>query len=138
MKVWLTGARGMLGSVIAAANDLPDNPIGTKDAQQPLGNHVVIRASESIYVYVGHLQRGSVLPKTGDTVRQQQPIGKCGNSGNSDFPHVHLHIQDTPTFNVGRGQNPVFGPINVELNGKAFAGVSWPLIRGLFVSNAAQ
>ena len=58
------------------------------------------------------------------------------SSGNSDFPHVHLHIQDTPTLNRGTGQNPIFGPIDVELTGKRLERVTWPLISGLFVSNA--
>ena len=31
--------------------------------------------------------------------------------------------------------NPVFGPINIELTGKQFVQVAWPLIRGLFVAN---
>ena len=37
------------------------------------------------------------------------------------------------TLNAGGGQNLEFGRINVELNGKQFERVTWPLIRGLFV-----
>jgi hypothetical protein len=73
-----------------------------------------------------------------DSVRKAQPLGLGGNSENSNFPHVHLHVQDTPTFNEGTGQNPVFGPIDVELTGKRLNAVTWPLIRGLFVSNAGS
>jgi murein DD-endopeptidase MepM/ murein hydrolase activator NlpD len=68
-------------------------------------------------------------------VKRGQPLGKCGNSGNSDYPHVHLHVQDTPVLNAGRAHNPEFGPVNVELTGKQFERVTWPMIRGLFVSN---
>ena len=71
--------------------------------------------------------------KTGDHVTRGQFLGRCGNSGNSDFPHIHLHVQDQPTLNMGNGINPVFSDINVELNGKLFENVAWPLIRGLFV-----
>ena len=31
--------------------------------------------------------------------------------------------------------HPVFGTIDVELAGKQFSSVTWPLIRGLFVAN---
>lgn len=102
---------------------------------QPAGNHVVIRRSDGQFVFLAHMQKGSVSLKVGETVRRGQRVGLCGNSGNSDFPHVHLHVQDTPELNAGRGLNPVFGPINVELTGRQFSQVVWPLIRGLFVSN---
>ena len=69
-----------------------------------------------------------------ETVVPGHQIGLCGNSGNSDYPHMHLHIQDTVELNRGAGQNPVFGLINVELTGKTFRN-EWPLVRGLFVSN---
>jgi len=117
-------------------NDRPDNPLGTKDAESPGGNHVVLKLAERRFVFLAHMQRGSVPVKPGDAVRRGQRLGVCGNSGNSDFPHVHLHVQDTPDLNKGRGQTAVFGPINVELSGKQFPGVSWPLIRGSSVPQA--
>lgn len=123
------------GAVVSVVNDLPDNPLGTKDTEHPAGNYLVIRIAEGRFVYLAHMQRGSVLVKARDEVKRGQRVGLCGNSGNSDFPHVHLHIQDTPDLNIGRGQNPIFGPINVELTGKQFTNVTWPLIRGLFVWN---
>lgn len=123
------------GTVVLVVNDRPDNPLGTKDAAQPAGNHVVLRLSEGRFAFLAHMQQGSIAVKPGDAVRRGQRLGLCGNSGNSDFPHVHLHLQDTPELNKGRGLNSIFGPINVELTGKQFALVNWPLIRGLFVSN---
>ena len=123
------------GTVVAAINDRPDNPLGTKDPAHPIGNYVVLRVADGRFVYLAHMQQGSVAIKAGGTVKRGQRLGLCGNSGNTDFPHIHLHVQDTPEPNVGQGQNPVFGPINVELTRKQFTGVTWPLIRGLFVSN---
>ena len=123
------------GIVVSVVNDRPDNPLGTKDPEQPAGNHVVIKLAEDRFVFLAHMQKGSVAVKPGDVVQRGQLLGLCGNSGNSDFPHVHFHVQDTPDLNQGRGQNMEFGPINVELTGKQFLGVSWPMIRGLFVSN---
>jgi hypothetical protein len=123
------------GTVIAAVNDLPDNPLGTKDPAHPAGNYVVIKQDEDRFVFLAHMQKGSVVVKPGDGVKRGRQLGLCGNSGNSDFPHIHLHVQDKPVLNMGLGQNMVFGPINVELTGKRFVRVHWPMIRGLFVSN---
>jgi hypothetical protein len=123
------------GVVVAVVDDLPDNPLGSKDLLRPAGNHVVIQTKEGHFVFLAHLKRGTVTVEPGDSVRRAQPLGLCGNSGNSDFPHIHLHIQDTATLDSGTGQNPIFGPIDVELTGTRFKGVTWPLIRGLFVSN---
>jgi len=124
------------GTVVAVVSDLPDNPLGVKDPKNAAGNHVVLEIEDGQFVFLAHLQQGTVSVRPGDGVRRAQPLGLCGNSGNSDFPHVHLHIQDTPTFDEGSGQNPIFGPIDVELTGKRFEAVTWPLIRGLFVSNS--
>jgi murein DD-endopeptidase MepM/ murein hydrolase activator NlpD len=123
------------GEVVAVVNDLPDNPIGVKDTTNPAGNQIVLRIAANRYVFLAHAQRGSITVEPGASVQRGMPIAACGNSGNSDFPHIHLHIQDAPTPGSGTGQNPVFGPIDVELTGKRFETVTWPLIRGLFVSN---
>ena len=122
------------GVVVAVENDQPDNPLGTKDPEHPAGNHVVIQTASERFVFVAHFRRGTVAVKVGDSVRPGDRLARCGNSGNSDFPHVHLHVQDARTLNAGNGLNPVFEHMNVELTGKSFEDVAWPLIRGLFVS----
>lgn len=123
------------GTVESAVDGLPDNPLGKKDAKHLTGNHVVIKVATNQFVFIAHLQKGSVSVKAGEQIKVGQLLGKCGNSGNSDAPHVHMHMQDTPTLNEGLGQNLIFKGINVELNGKTFETVDWPLIRGLFVWN---
>ncbi len=121
------------GRIVAVVDGLPDNPLGQKDPRNPAGNHVVIATAQGTYVFLGHLRKGTVAVKKGDEVKPGQPLGRVGNSGNSDFPHLHLHVQDGPVLNEGRGLNPVFADMDVELTGKKFEGVAWPLIRGLFV-----
>ena len=121
------------GEVVGMVNDLPDNPLGKKDVKNVAGNHVVIKIASDRYVFLAHFQQNSILVKAGDHLKSGQLLGKCGNSGNSDGPHVHMHIQDTPKLNEGLGQNLIFKGINVELTGKVFEKVEWPLIRGLFV-----
>ena len=122
------------GTVVIVEDQWPDNELGVHDPSHPAGNHVVIVHSNAFY-WLAHFKRGSIAVRVGDQVRRAQPLGLCGNSGNSDFPHIHLHVSSSPRFTEGRGQNMVFGPIDVELTGSLFTNVSWPLIRGVFVRN---
>jgi murein DD-endopeptidase MepM/ murein hydrolase activator NlpD len=123
----------VVGEVIDVVDSLPDNPIGSKDLGNPCGNRVIIKAAPDSFVILAHMQKGSIRVQIGDHVASRQVLGLCGNSGNSDAPHIHMHVQDQPTFNIGTGQNIIFQAINVELSGKRFTQVDWPLIRGLFV-----
>ncbi len=123
------------GDVTAVIDARPDNPLGVKDADHPAGNHVVITVAPARFVFLAHFQRGTISVKPGQRVKRGQVLGKCGNSGNSDFPHIHMHVQDTAELNAGKGQNAVFADIDVELTGKHFENVTWPLIRGVFVAN---
>jgi hypothetical protein len=58
------------------------------------GNHVMIRTHHGPVVAVCHLQHDSVQVRQGQHVRQGQTLGRCGNSGNSTEPHVHLQAID--------------------------------------------
>jgi hypothetical protein len=58
------------------------------------GNHVMIQTPHGPVVALCHLQRDSVQVRTGESVRLGQPVGRCGNSGNSTEPHVHLQAID--------------------------------------------
>ena len=46
----------------------------------------------SEYTEFRHLQSGSVAVAAGQRVRRGQLIGRCGNSGNSNTPHVHIGL----------------------------------------------
>ena len=110
-----------------------DNPIGKRDKNNAFGNYVVIEAAPKEFVYLAHLQKGSVAVKEGQKVSAGQLLGKCGNSGNTSGPHIHMHVQDQVKPYSGSGQNITFKGIFVLLSGKQFANVDWPLIKGLFV-----
>lgn len=58
------------------------------------GNHVMIQARDGLVVAVCHLQRASVQVRLGQGVGVGEPLGRCGNSGNSTEPHVHLQAID--------------------------------------------
>jgi len=121
------------GKVIYVENKLPDNPIGTYDKQNAFGNHILIETPKKDYVFLAHFKNSSIIVKKDDMIEQGQLLGKCGNSGNSDYPHIHMHVQNTPIPYKGYGVNIEFKKINVELNEKKFINVTWPLISGLFV-----
>lgn len=60
------------------------------------GNHVMIETHDGTVVALCHLQRGSVRPRVGQRVAVGEVVGRCGNSGNSTEPHVHLQAMDGP------------------------------------------
>jgi murein DD-endopeptidase MepM/ murein hydrolase activator NlpD len=58
------------------------------------GNHVLLGTSGGAVVALCHLQLGSVRVSRGDLVEAGDVLGRCGNSGNSTEPHVHLQAMD--------------------------------------------
>lgn len=82
------------GVVVHVVDGLPDQ----RSKTQLAGNHVVIRLDADHYVALAHFKNGSVRVKVGDVVEPGQVIGAAGNSGNSDFSHLHVHVQDTPRY----------------------------------------
>ncbi|RYY87205.1 MAG: M23 family metallopeptidase [Chitinophagaceae bacterium] len=53
-------------------------------------NQVVIRHADGSNLMYGHLKKGSVRVRVGDTVRAGQVLALSGNVGYSAFPHLHL------------------------------------------------
>jgi murein DD-endopeptidase MepM/ murein hydrolase activator NlpD len=64
------------------------------------GNHLVLDIGNGRYVLYAHMRKGSVQVQVGDVVRRGQVLGQVGDSGNSGEPHLHIQIQNTPTFDV--------------------------------------
>ncbi len=58
------------------------------------GNYVIIDIGNGYSAFYAHLIPKSIRVKVGDKVTAGQVIGKVGNSGNSDAPHLHFHIAD--------------------------------------------
>ena len=82
------------GRVAKVVDSLPDQAIGSTDARNPAGNHVVIDHGGSEYSTLAHLRHGSVTVREGEAVRAGARIGACGNSGNTSEPHLHYQLQD--------------------------------------------
>lgn len=68
------------------------------------GNHVVIAiGSAGPFVLLAHLQRGSLQVHSGQPVNEGDAVARCGNSGNSTEPHVHLQVSDSTDWSSARG-----------------------------------
>jgi hypothetical protein len=107
------------GTIVEAKDGIPDNMINAPFASPPEGNHVIIDHGNSEYSVLAHLKLGSVKVKAGDKVVPGSMIGRCGNSGNSPVPHLHIHLQNTPVLFEGEGlpmqfQNYVIGKKPVD------------------------
>jgi hypothetical protein len=87
-------------TVIAVQDGVIDNRprVQLSNPSAPAGNHVVLDFGTGEYALIAHFRRGSLQVKVGDVVRAGQLLGRCGNSGNSSEPHVHIHLQDRPTL----------------------------------------
>ncbi len=77
------------GIVEEAVDQVPDNLPGKTDPQHLSGNHVLLRCG-ALRVLLAHLRRGSVAVIAGEPVRGGQVVGRIGNSGNTNEPHLHL------------------------------------------------
>lgn len=110
------------GVIVRIKDGLKDHAVGSLFLQfitlrSLLGNHVVIRL-ESIpaFVLLAHLQQGSCIHRVGDKVRIGDYIGRCGNSGLSTKPHLHLQVQDGANFFFAKGLPIAFKSVLVERN----------------------
>ena len=88
------------GRITEAVDGLPDLPVGGYTRQDMAGNHVVLDIGGGNYALHGHLEQASVRVRVGEQVRAGQVIGQVGDSGNSGEPHLHLQVQNRPTFDI--------------------------------------
>jgi hypothetical protein len=88
------------GTVVRAVSTLADLAIGKADPQNLAGNHLVIEMQPGRYILLAHLQHESLTVKTGDRVKAGQVVARCGNSGNTSAPHLHLQVQSDPELSA--------------------------------------
>lgn len=119
------------GEIVDCCNEIPDNPKAfnsrlQKDQWDALitqygwvagmaGNYVTIKHKNE-YSFYAHLIPGSVMVEPGDVVTQGQVVGRLGNSGNSDSPHLHFHVMDGPSILSARGLPCTFTNIKTIYN----------------------
>jgi hypothetical protein len=97
------------GVVAGIADSIPENIPLSEKRSSPMrretagGNFVVLRLAKDVFAFYGHLQPGSLKVAVGDRVRSGQILGRIGNSGNSDAPHLHFHMIDSDDPMSGQG-----------------------------------
>jgi len=106
------------GTVVGVVDDIPNTPAGAFPpaitAERAGGNHVVVSFGGGHYAFYAHLQPGTVRVKVGQKVKVGQTLGLLGNSGNSNAPHLHFHVMDSPHPLASNGMPYRFTNFTVE------------------------
>jgi hypothetical protein len=97
------------GKVVDMADSLPENVPHSGTFAYPIdfgnaaGNHVVVEIAPGRYVLYAHMRPGTLRVKVGQEVGTEEVIGHVGNTGSSNEPHLHMHIDNQPSFLAGDG-----------------------------------
>ncbi len=105
------------GWMVRVINHLPDCAIGNVDQVNNWGNCVVIYDDRGFYVEISHFAQNSIVIKQGERIERGTLIGRCGNSGYSPQPHIHIQAQLTP--DLGAATIP-FSFVNVRVDGQFY------------------
>ena len=73
-----------------------------------MGNFVVLEIAPHTFVHYAHLQPGSVAVKVGERVRQGAVLGRLGQSGSANAPHLHFLVSNSAAFEESEGLPFVF------------------------------
>ncbi len=120
------------GTVVRTVNDIGDNPPGKPSQDTPQGNMILISHGNNEYSVLTNLKQNSVKLKHGDTVKQGDPVGECGNSGASVTPRVHYQLQNSAVFPTVESLPSQF--VDYIADGKPVA--VGEVVKGQMVSNA--
>lgn len=92
------------GLVFQIKNGIPDNKPGQRslpiNKDNALGNYVAVLAGINRIIVYAHLKPDSICVSHNQWVHAGELLGLLGNSGNSDAPHLHMHVT--------KGQDPLF------------------------------
>src|SRR5215213_4935470 len=119
------------GTVVSVSDIHPDEPIGELGQTPSYGNHITLEIGNHRYAIMAHLKQGSARVSEGDRVRLGQQIAAVGDSGDSLWPHLHFHIQDSPVIDQQARTIPVvFGDVLLIRNGRESTPAEADLRRG--------
>ncbi|BBY74194.1 peptidase M23 [Mycolicibacterium parafortuitum] len=125
------------GPVVDVQDGLPEQIPGVTPTGLALneygGNYVVQDLGDGNYAFYAHMQTGSVRVKPGEQLTARQVIGSLGNSGNSDAPHLHFHVMDSPDPLGSNGLPFVF--TEYSLDSRVTSDVA---VEGLLAGDAAE
>jgi murein DD-endopeptidase MepM/ murein hydrolase activator NlpD len=91
--------------VVRAVDGQPDQAPATR-LQSLEGNHVIL-ACDGVWIVLAHLMQASVRVAKGSEVPVGDVLGRVGNSGASDEPHLHIHAQTPGTAEAPLGGEPL-------------------------------
>jgi tetratricopeptide (TPR) repeat protein len=118
---------GVVDKVVSGIDDNPE--VGIKNPNWPAGNFVRIKHSDNLYSTAAHLRKDSVTVSRGQSVKEGQKIGECGNSGYSTGPHIHFTVMFGPDHHFASRPTTF-------LNYEKLSGNSWQRIsRGVPAKN---
>ena len=115
------------GTVVDASDGMAENAPHSGTHAEPItfdnagGNHAVVQIAPGRYAFYAHMRPGTVQVKTGQIVHAGDLIGHVGNTGSSEEPHLHFHIDDEPSFLAGHGVPFAFtkglasGPVEADV-----------------------
>jgi hypothetical protein len=119
------------GTVVSVSDVHPDEPIGKTGQTPPHGNHILLEIGNHRYAVMAHLKQGSARVSEGERVRLGQQIAAVGDSGNSLWPHLHFHVQDSPDLDQQARTVPiVFRDVLLIRNGRESTPAGADLRRG--------
>ena len=85
------------GTVLRLRDGMDDVSIRVTGADavkdREAGNSVIIDHGNGWETQYGHLRKGSVIVKPGQSVTAEQPIALMGLSGNTEFTHTHFEVR---------------------------------------------
>lgn len=89
------------GRVVGVKRNLPEQIPGSlpPDAtiQMAGGNYVVVNIGKGRFAFYAHLATGTLRVRKGQKVKRGQVLGLLGNTGNTDGPHLHFHVMNSPS-----------------------------------------
>jgi hypothetical protein len=106
------------GEVVHVVDGMENTDITLQPSnkENPAGNHVVIQFEPERYVFLAHLNKGTIRVKEGDRVAVGDLLAEAGNSGNTSWPHLHMHIQDRPTIDFENAKGYPYRFAHMERN----------------------
>ncbi|MCJ7622170.1 MAG: M23 family metallopeptidase [Anaerolineaceae bacterium] len=72
------------------------------------GNYVLLDLGDENFALYAHMLPNSLQVKVGERVQRGQVLGRMGNSGNSDAPHLHFHIGNRNAALAAQGVPYIF------------------------------
>lgn len=108
------------GRVVEIQDGIPENDPTAETKAVPItltsvaGNYLILDLGDGRFALYAHLKPGSFAVRQGARVRRGQHLARLGNSGQSDAPHLHVHIMDAPSPLAAEGLPLAFERFDVE------------------------